>query len=506
MVTSTSSHTKRKFDARKMMDLAVEVMKKSVNEPRSDGSVPPKVGAVLWKPDGPGSDVGTVETAFRGELRNGDHAEFALLERKNRANALDGCILFATLEPCAPGARSHPKLGCAERIVNARIKEVWVGVQDPHPKVGGKGFVYLDKHGVTVRWFDRELQDVIKKENAEFLKQAEMKAEEEDHREEIVLSEYEKVGKHALLADLSESALKDYHKFIGGAEAVDSIAFRRRLLRQGLLEGSKGGLRPTGFATLLFGKHPRDASPEAGLLGTIHYEGGKEELRDFDGPLVTVPAAAIQWLKDKLPNPIDRSGARRGNMNDKFFEMVREGIVNALVHRDYEIKGAKCQLVVTPDLIVVKSPGKPVKPITVEQLQSFDAPMVSRNPMLHVVFSRMEMAEERGLGLKSMHDRASEIGLPLPKYGWEEPFLTLTLYRNAESATKSLARSILDELAAEEQKGWTFLSGRTGTTQSEYASNLGVTARTAQRHLTHFVELGLLRRVGRGPATKYLKP
>jgi ATP-dependent DNA helicase RecG len=78
--------------------------------------------------------------AYRGELRNGDHAEFTLLERKNRANVLDGCILFATLEPCAPGARKHPKLGCAERIVNARIKEVWVGVQDPHPKVGGKGF------------------------------------------------------------------------------------------------------------------------------------------------------------------------------------------------------------------------------------------------------------------------------------------------------------------------------------------------------------------------------
>jgi len=28
-------------------------------------------------------------------------------------------------------------------------------------------------------------------------------------------------------------------------------------------------------------------------------------------------------------------------------------------------------------------------------------------------------------------------------------------------------------------------------------------ARTAQRHLTHFVKLGLLRRVGRGPATEY---
>jgi ATP-dependent DNA helicase RecG len=176
------------------------------------------------------------------------------------------------------------------------------------------------------------------------------------------------------------------------------------------------------------------------------------------------------------------------------------------VHRDYEIKEAKCQLIVTSDTIVLKSPGRPIKPITVEQLQSFDAPMVSRNPMLHVVYSRMEMAEERGLGLKSMKTRASELGLALPKYAWEEPYVVLTLYRTAESATKTLDKSILDQLSAEEQKGWTFLSSRTGTTQSEYARNMAVTARTAQRHLTHFVKLDLLRRIGQGPATEYLKP
>ncbi len=80
------------------------------------------MGAVLYKPDG------TVETACRGELRYGDHAEYALLERKKRDCKLDGSILFATLEPCAPGSRRHPKLSCAERIVFVRIKEVGIGI------------------------------------------------------------------------------------------------------------------------------------------------------------------------------------------------------------------------------------------------------------------------------------------------------------------------------------------------------------------------------------------
>lgn len=116
-----------KFNARKLMERAIEVMRNSVLEPRNDGKVDPKVGAVLYKSDG------TVETACRGELRHGDHAEFTLLERKNRANKLDGSILFATLEPCAKGSRKHPKLSCAERIFLARIKEAYVGIQDPDP-------------------------------------------------------------------------------------------------------------------------------------------------------------------------------------------------------------------------------------------------------------------------------------------------------------------------------------------------------------------------------------
>jgi predicted HTH transcriptional regulator len=118
----------------------------------------------------------------------------------------------------------------------------------------------------------------------------------------------------------------------------------------------------------------------------------------------------------------------------------------------------------------------------------------------------MGLAEEQGFGLTSLRRHAENLRLPLPSYSMEGDSLVLTIYRTAESAKKGLGQSTLEKLTPEEQTGWVFLSGRTGTTQSEYARHLGVTARTAQRHLTHFVQLGLLRRVGRGPATAYLKP
>src|SRR3990167_9255682 len=198
---------KPSFDVRKLMERAIEVMRQSVHEPRADDKASPKVGVVLRKADG------TIETACRGELRHGDHAEFTLLERKNRSNKLDGSILFATLEPCAPDSRHPPKMSCTERIILSRIKEVWVGLEDPDPKVDRKGIQYLTDHDVTVHMFDRDLQEVIHAENRDFIAQALERAETArgaKQLKEIPLSPLENILATAAVKDFSDEALERY--------------------------------------------------------------------------------------------------------------------------------------------------------------------------------------------------------------------------------------------------------------------------------------------------------
>ena len=179
-------------------------------------------------------------------------------------------------------------------------------------------------------------------------------------------------------------------------------------------------------------------------------------------------------------------------------------MVNGLVHRDYTISGAKCQLIVTPDTVVVKSPGRPVEPITVEQMQAFNAPMLSRNPVLHYVFGKMELAEERGLGMKSMKQDATQADLPLPGYQWEDPYLVLTLFRSAASAVSGLSPQVLIQLNKAEKASWQFLVGRESVTTPELMERMGFDERKAQRVLSKIQGLGLLRRVGKGPATRYM--
>ncbi|MEX1026437.1 MAG: ATP-binding protein [Candidatus Paceibacterota bacterium] len=288
-----------------------------------------------------------------------------------------------------------------------------------------------------------------------------------------------------------------------GGPNGDAQALQRRLAHQGLLiENEDKTLVPTGYAHLLLGKNPRDIHPQAGILATLHRSSG-EELMDFNGPMVLGPERVITWMRDKLPDTIDRTGAQRKRVNDAFFEMTREGLANAILHRDYSIEGCKIQVVVEGDMVTSRSPGAPTKPITVGLIQSFLAPMISRKPRIHAVFSTMELAEERGLGLKSLRTKATEAGLPLPKFSFNDPYLDLTFYRTSKAATQALPEETLAQLGKSERKGWEWVVSKQTVTTVEYEAAIGVSNRTALNHLKKFTELGLTKRMGSGRSTKY---
>lgn len=487
--------TKANLNPRKLMELAVEVMRQSVPENRPDGSPSPSVGAVLLRPGG------TIETAARGELRGGNHAEFILLERKCFRERLDGCVLFTTLEPCMD--RNEPKKGCARHIVSARIREVYVGVEDDNPTVAGKGIEYLRQHGVVVHMFERDLQKEILDANAAYFEWARKQtAKPEDQPPK--LSKYEDPLAAVSLDDLSEEALKTYRTQAAIAAEIDSEEFSHLLCQQGLLVRDGEVVVPSGFGLLLFGRAPRNALPQAGLLARADLSDGKSARKEFGEALVLIPGLLEEWLNTVLPSTMDRSQMQRKEQVDLPFEMIREAVVNALIHRDYEIAGQKCQLVVDADTVTVRSPGGPIPPITLAQLQSFSAPMKSRNPVLHYVFARMGMAEEQGFGLRSsLRDEAERLGLPLPSFAMEGDYLVLTIYRNRAAAVSGLGSDIVKALSKAERAGWEWLATRDAVTSAEYAEAMGIQLRAARYHLGHLAELGLLRVVGAGRATRY---
>lgn len=473
---------KDKFNPRVYMDLAIEEMKESVNEPRNDGKENPHVGAVLIKPDG------TKESSHRGELRYGDHAEFSLLERKNREKKSDGSILFTTLEPCAPGARSHPKLSCAERIGNARIKEVWVGIEDPDPSVDRRGIKYLQDHGITVHMFDSDLQKEIRHYNKDFIKQAEQRAKEVSEKEaKVILSQIEDTVTVASFNDFSNSALEKFLNRANIKYLQDDPKLTQILMQLGVVGEDS---TPTGIGLLLFGKNPQLKFPQAVVKAEYIRPDGESELKDFEGPLVQLPLNIIEWAETRLGSfyTIEKGERKTKSESDPF----REAIINAIVHRDYDLVGAPIYLKIDQDKAVIKSPGAPVKPITIDQLNSFSAPSLSRNPKIMYIFNQLNLVEQRGKGmsvLKKVHD---ELKLPLPHYAFNDPYLEFTLFRTAEILENLVGAEKYKQLNKEEKEGLLHLYNVRLISKAEYARHFGITDKTAQRHLAKFKQLGLV--------------
>lgn len=79
------------------------------------------------------------------ERPGASHAEVVALREAGKEAR--GSTLFVTLEPCSHTGRTGP---CVEEIVRAGVRRVVVGVEDPDPRVSGRGIARLREAGIEV--------------------------------------------------------------------------------------------------------------------------------------------------------------------------------------------------------------------------------------------------------------------------------------------------------------------------------------------------------------------
>lgn len=99
----------------------------------------PAVGAVIL--DKSGREVGAGTHTYDGVK----HAEVLALEQAG--SAARGGTLYLNLEPCSHQGRTAP---CADTVIAAGISRVVCSMQDPNPRVAGRGFARLRAAGIKV--------------------------------------------------------------------------------------------------------------------------------------------------------------------------------------------------------------------------------------------------------------------------------------------------------------------------------------------------------------------
>ncbi len=314
----------------------------------------------------------------------------------------------------------------------------------------------------------------------------------------------------ASLKDLDEAQIEAYLKLVSwpAHEPAEQVLLRRGCLRQGNGEaGSAQRLQPTFAGLLLFGKQPQRWLPNATLLAA-RFTGSSFSDRfikqEIGGTLPQQLQQAEVFLQENIRRVVRMVGMAHQETPEYPFEAVRELLVNAVAHRDYNIQGDNIHLNLFSDRIEVQSPGGLPGPVN---LQNLLQARFSRNVVIVQVLADLGYVERLGYGLDRVVSAARQHGLPAPIF--EE--IAGTFRATLMAATPMMRMPEKVNLAAHpdlnprQQAALSFLGVRPRITNRDLQELCpDVHAETIRRDLVDMVSRGLLIKVGDKKSTYYI--
>jgi len=188
-------------------------------------------------------------------------------------------------------------------------------------------------------------------------------------------------------------------------------------------------------------------------------------------------------------------------------KVIREAIVNAVMHRNYRTSNP-IQIIRYANRLELHNPGYSLKPIDeIDKPGSF-----TRNTKIAAVLHELNIAETKGTGGKTMLEMMLEANLTLPRFDSqrEKDHFCLTLWTHhllGEEETQWLKQFREFNLSNDEARALAVLHQIGQIDNFTYRVANDVDTLTASKKLTRLRGLGLLESNGKGRATYYtLKP
>ncbi len=169
---------------------------------------------------------------------------------------------------------------------------------------------------------------------------------------------------------------------------------------------------------LMFGKQPQRRLPHSSIMFAV-FKGTDitDDLIDKKEIVGTLPELidkTVTLLQLFLPNASTIEGTRRQETTLIPLKVLREAVVNAVVHRDYSLSQRKIQIHVFSDRLEITSPGKLANTLTLSKIRYGNS--APRNIFLIKFLDNMRYFDGLGRGipmmLKLMQERIrfAEIG------------------------------------------------------------------------------------------------
>ncbi len=275
----------------------------------------------------------------------------------------------------------------------------------------------------------------------------------------------------------------------------------------------------TAAGIVLLAKDPSAVFPQCRILADAYRgaepDGDPSDHEDIRNPMPTAVDRAIAFIDRNTRHPMRGVGLNRVRLDEYPVEALREALVNAVAHRQYEDAGRKIILELFADRVVISSPGLPPSPITLANLRKGKYRPCSRNPVLAQCLSYFHRIEERGSGFRRMRDQMLNHGLDQPLLGTDTGYFQVSfpgpgedLNRISVPETRLLITPAIETSLSDRQREMVrLLAAGEELVGGACEARFRVTRPVITKDFHRLVELGIAVQVGRGRSTRYrLRP
>ncbi|MCY4128266.1 MAG: helix-turn-helix domain-containing protein [Gammaproteobacteria bacterium] len=259
----------------------------------------------------------------------------------------------------------------------------------------------------------------------------------------------------------------------------------------GILTSYQGRRVPTIGGVLLFGgnrlEHFPDAWIQVGRFGGFDRSHISEQI-ELRRPLPLAIEEAYRFIERHIASGVDIRGLRGLPRWQIPPLVVREALINAIVHADYSQRGAPFRISIFDDRLEIENPGLLPFGLTLDDLPLGVSKL--RNRVIGRIFHELKLIEQWGSGIVRMINACQQAGIPNPV--WQElgNRFRVTMKKQYEFAPTI---DTVDDPICE------VLSENDGLRTSEIADATSLSARATRIRLKKLVEEGLVVRTGTSP-------
>lgn len=219
-----------------------------------------------------------------------------------------------------------------------------------------------------------------------------------------------------------------------------------------------------------------------------------KDRREFNGSLLKQLNDVYEYISQYNRVRAEFSGLHRMDRKDYPEEALREALINSLVHRDYSYS-ASTLISIFDDRIEFVSVGGLIRGITLDDIML--GVSITRNEKLAGIFYRLALIEAYGTGIPKIFESYEDCPFK-PEIEVSNNAFKITLPNKNKYAEE-------DALSEQEKSIIDMIDQKKEIKRKDVEDLLGISQTMSGRMLRRLVDKGIIRTVGKGKRTRYLR-